>query len=144
MDLLVRRFFFLEMNSFCQKKSPHLLTYINAACYFEDIVICSSPQGKSREESAQYAHDFLELIKEVKRSNAEVHQFHDHLFYLLESTPSIKDQLPLQGLSYCIQPKSLYVCNWPISCLQLPDEKKDALGLPQDDALHSGMSWGIV
>jgi len=80
-----------------------------------DIIICNSPQGKSREEDASYAVDFFEIVKDIERLNAELHHF-DNLFYLLECSASIKNSLPLQGLSYCFcEQTKLYVCNWPIS-----------------------------
>ena len=109
---------------------------------FQDMIICTSPQGKSIEESASYAIDFFELIKDVQRLNAELHHF-DHLFYLLESPPCIKDHLPLHYLSYCVcEPTKLYACNWPIlsqkASLLSPKTDEDTLGLPNGYVLHSG------
>jgi len=104
-----------------------------------DMIICTTPRGKSIKESAQIASDFLELVTDIKRLNVKLHHF-DHLFYLLESSSCIKDHLPLEGLSYCVcEPKNLYVCNWPISSqresLLRADSNED--GLPQDYLLRS-------
>ncbi|KAL7528799.1 hypothetical protein ACHAXR_004999, partial [Thalassiosira sp. AJA248-18] len=108
-----------------------------------DIIICTSPQKKTKEDSAQLANDFLSLVNDIERLNAELHHS-NHLFYLLESLSCIKDQLPLQGRSYCIceERKELYVCNWPISSqkaslLSYSRITEDSQGLPDDYVLPS-------
>ncbi|KAL3777988.1 hypothetical protein ACHAW5_003268 [Stephanodiscus triporus] len=79
-----------------------------------DLVICTTPRGKSTEENVQFTAMVFELIKNLKRLNRELYKL-DHLFYLLEFPSSIKDRIPLHDSFHCVwEPKNVHVCNWPI------------------------------
>ena len=106
----------------------------------QDMIICSAPKGKSKEESASYASNFFELITAVSRANLEVHKF-ARMFYLFEIQSDVKDHLPLNGLSTCVCEPNMYVCNWPISSettTLLGDER-----MPQDSVLQTGESLQV-
>lgn len=102
-----------------------------------DLVICTTPRGKSTEDNKQFADDVFGLIKKLKRLNKEKHRL-DHLFYLLEFPSCIKNHVTsLHDSSHCVlEPKTVHVCNWPI-----PSEimrwvgsgaKHNSSGQPQD------------
>jgi hypothetical protein len=50
-----------------------------------DLVICTTPRGKSTEENVQFTSKVFELINNVKRLNRELYKL-DHLFYLRQGT----------------------------------------------------------
>ena len=113
-----------------------------------DLVICTTPRGKSTAENAQFASKVIDLIEKLKRLNEEKHV---HLHYLLEFPLCIKDLIPLHGLSQCVSgSKNVHVCNWPIpskiEILAGLRAKHNLSGQPQD-CLHPGtslLSPGVV
>lgn len=108
---------------------------------FLDLVICTTPRGKSTAENAQFASKVIDLIEKLKRLNEEKHV---HLHYLLEFPLCIKDQIPLHDLSLCVcSPQNVHVCNWPIPP-KIPRlaglrAKHNLSGQPQD-CLNPGTS----
>jgi len=107
-----------------------------------DIVICMSPQGKSREESVSFASVFFDYVGEIVSLNKELHNFDDDLFYLFECDSSIEDHLPQHELSYCIcENEKMYLCNWPLlsqkSSLLRPKTDVDKLALPNGYVMDS-------
>ena len=108
-----------------------------------DLVICTTPRGKSTEENVQFTSKVFELINNVKRLNRELYKL-DHLFYLLEFPSCIKDRIPLHDSFHCVwEPTNVHVCNWPI-----PPKIERLVGLgasenlsgQQEDYLRQGTS----
>ena len=52
-----------------------------------DLVICTTPRGKSTAENAQFASKVIDIIEKLKRLNEEIHV---NLHYLLEFPLCIK------------------------------------------------------
>jgi hypothetical protein len=109
-----------------------------------DLVICTTPRGKSTKENARFASKVFDLIEKFRRLNEEKHK-HVYLHYLLEFPSCIKDHvLPLHDLSHCVcEPQNVLVCNWPIppkiARLAGLGAKHNLSGQPQD-CLHPGTS----
>lgn len=98
-----------------------------------DIVICSTPPGKSRMESIQFASKFFSLMEDIGKFNKKHYQV-NHLFYLFEAPSSIKDDLPQRNFSRCSCSQKFYVCNWPVMSQII----RPVSGLQHDDVLRPG------
>ncbi len=113
-----------------------------------DLVICTTPRGKSAEENKQFASDVFDLIKKLTRLNKVKHRS-DHLYYLLEFPSCIKDHLPaVDDSSYCVlEPTMIHVCNWeiPPKIVRLAgSDAKHSLSGQSQDSLHSGKSLSVL